>query len=295
MKVEIIARETIKPTSPTPQSLRDFKLSLIDQLAPHVYASLFFFYSFNGDTDVCASEQSQQLKKSFSDTLALFYPLAGRLKDNIVIDCSYYGAVYVEAPVDCPLVCLLKQPNGDKLTQLIPIEIESTESITGGFVSLVQASFFDCDGVAVGVCISHKLAVTAAVATFMRCWAATTTTLGSTTSVSLYDGAALFPPREFSAEILPITNFIKEKFAIKRFNTSKVAALKALASSASVERPTRAEVVSLLIWKCTMSAARKNIGFSRLSAMIRVVNIRKRVVPQLSKNSTRNLVGFYTA
>ncbi|KAL5826985.1 hypothetical protein ACOSQ3_018830 [Xanthoceras sorbifolium] len=113
--------------------------------------------------------------------------------------------------------------------------------------------------------------------------------------VSLYDGAALFPPREFSAEILPITNFIKEKFAIKRFNTSKVAALKALASSASVERPTRAEVVSLLIWKCTMSAARKNIGFSRLSAMIRVVNIRKRVVPQLSKNSTRNLVGFYTA
>ncbi|KAL5762308.1 hypothetical protein ACOSP7_018572 [Xanthoceras sorbifolium] len=260
MKVEIIARETIKPTSPTPQSLRDFKLSLIDQLAPPAYTSLLFLYSFNGDTDVCVSERSQQLKKSFSDTLALFYPLAGRLKDNIVIDCSDYGAVYVEARVDCPLVHLLEQPNGDKLTQLIPIEIESTEAITGGFVSLVQASFFYCGGVAFGVCISYKLADAATVATSMRCWAATTTTSGSIAAVLLYNEAALFPPREFSAEIPSINNFVKEKFAIKRF-----------------------------------VAARKNSGFSRPSAMIRVVNIRRRVMPSLPKNSVGNLVGFYTA
>ncbi|KAH7570432.1 hypothetical protein JRO89_XS05G0106000 [Xanthoceras sorbifolium] len=266
MKVEIIARETIKPTSPTPQSLRDFKLSLIDQLAPPAYTSLLFLYSFNGDTDVCVSERSQQLKKSFSNTLALFYPLAGRLKDNIVIDCSDYGAVYVEARVDCPLVHLLEQPNGDKLTQLIPIEIESTEAITGGFVSLVQASFFYCGGVAFGVCISYKLADAATVATSMRCWAATTTTSGSIAAVLLYNEAALFPPREFSAEIPSINNFVKEKFAIKRFvfDASKVAALKAVASSVSVKRPTRAEVVS-------------------------------RVMPSLPKNSVGNLVGFYTA
>ncbi|KAL5826982.1 hypothetical protein ACOSQ3_018827 [Xanthoceras sorbifolium] len=287
MKVEIIARETIKPTSPTPQSLRDFKLSLIDQLAPPAYTSLLFLYSFNGDTDVCVSERSQQLKKSFSNTLALFYPLAGRLKDNIVIDCSDYGAVYVEARVDCPLVHLLEQPNGDKLTQLIPIEIESTEAITGGFVSLVQASFFYCGGVAFGVCISYKLADAATVATSMRCWAATTTTSGSIAAVLLYNEAALFPPREFSAEIPSINKFVKEKFAIKRFvfDASKVAALKAVASSVSVKRPTRAEVV----------AARKNSGFSRPSAMIRVVNIRRRVMPSLPKNSVGNLVGFYTA
>ncbi|KAH7570433.1 hypothetical protein ACOSP7_018573 [Xanthoceras sorbifolium] len=299
MEVEIIARETIKPSSPTPQSLRKFKLSLIDQLTPPVYGSLLYFYSFNGDTNrhVSVSERSQQLKKSFSDTLTLFYPFAGRTVDNIMIDCSDYGALFIEARVDCPLSRFLRQPNGDELKRFIPTQVESTEASTG-FFSLVQASFFDCGGVAIGVCISHKLADGTTLGTFVRCWAAVTV-LGSDRAemVPIYNAAALFPPRKFPEAVPPLVDIAEERFSVKRFvfDASRVAALKAAAASASVERPSRAEAVTALLWKCALNAARSNSGSKRPSLLTRPVNIRRRISPPLPDSSVGNLVGFYMA
>nr|GMN70976.1 hypothetical protein TIFTF001_055110 [Ficus carica]GMN70980.1 hypothetical protein TIFTF001_055111 [Ficus carica] len=37
IKVEITRRETIKPSSPTPQHLRSVEFSIMDQLAPDFY------------------------------------------------------------------------------------------------------------------------------------------------------------------------------------------------------------------------------------------------------------------
>ncbi|KAK2636673.1 hypothetical protein Ddye_031465 [Dipteronia dyeriana] len=299
MKIQITARETLKPSSPTPQSLRDFKLSLIDQLIPPVYVSTLLFYPFiNGGTNN-HFERSEKLKKSFSDTLTLFYPLAGKTVDNITIDCSDYGALYVEARVDCALSEFLQQSNWDQLGEFIPIKDESTEESVG-FFSAVQASFFDCGGVAIAMSILHKLADAATAAVAMRCWAVTT--FGSAdaaeTVVPLYKSAEIFPPmRFFTAGAPPLVDFKKEKLPRKRlvFEASKIAALKALAVSESVERPTSAESVTALIWKCALNAARSNSGVSRPSILIRAVNIRRKIEPPLPDNSVGNLVGFYTA
>ncbi|KAK1575595.1 hypothetical protein Q3G72_006770 [Acer saccharum] len=147
--------------------------------------------------------------------------------------------------------------------------------------------------------ISHKLADAATVAVAMRCWAATT--FGSADApamVPLYNSAEIFPPRKFSASGVPkLVDFKKEKFPIKRlvFEASKVTALKALAVSETVERPTRAESVMALIWKCALNAARSNSGVSRPSILTRAVNIRRKIEPPLPDNSVGNLVGFYTA
>ncbi|KAK0573311.1 hypothetical protein LWI29_006249 [Acer saccharum] len=133
----------------------------------------------------------------------------------------------------------------------------------------------------------------------MRCWAATT--FGSADApamVPLYNSAEIFPPRKFSASGVPkLVDFKKEKFPIKRlvFEASKVTALKALAVSETVERPTRAESVMALIWKCALNAARSNSGVSRPSILTRAVNIRRKIEPPLPDNSVGNLVGFYTA
>ncbi|KAK0573044.1 hypothetical protein LWI29_002221 [Acer saccharum] len=298
MKIEITARETIKPSSPTPQSLREFKLSLIDQLTPPVYVSTLLFYSsINGGTNN-QFERSEKLKKSFSDTLTMFYPLAGKTVDNITIDCSDYGALYVEARVDCALSEFLQQANWDQLGEFIPTKVESTEESVG-FFSVVQVSFFDCGGIAIAMSISHKLADAATAAFAMRCWAVTT--FGSTDAaeavVPLYNSAEIFPPRRFSAAgVPPLVDFKKEKLPIKRlvFEASKVAALKALAVSDSVEQPTRAESVTALIWKCALNVARSNSGVSRPSILTRAVNIRRKIEPPLPDNSVGNLVWFYT-
>ncbi|KAK1574952.1 hypothetical protein Q3G72_001294 [Acer saccharum] len=148
--------------------------------------------------------------------------------------------------------------------------------------------------------ISHKLADAATAAFAMRCWAVTT--FGSTDAaeavVPLYNSAEIFPPRRFSAAgVPPLVDFKKEKLPIKRlvFEASKVAALKALAVSDSVEQPTRAESVTALIWKCALNVARSNSGVSRPSILTRAVNIRRKIEPPLPDNSVGNLVWFYTA
>ncbi|KAL9431673.1 hypothetical protein AB3S75_026800 [Citrus x aurantiifolia] len=44
MQLDIISKEIIKPSSPTPLQLKTHKLSLLDQLAPDIYTSFLLFY-----------------------------------------------------------------------------------------------------------------------------------------------------------------------------------------------------------------------------------------------------------
>ena len=74
MEINIISTENIKPSSPTPDHLRSFKVSLLDQLAPHFYVPLVLFYSadeFRSKSvlNPSAKEICDQLKKSLSKPL----------------------------------------------------------------------------------------------------------------------------------------------------------------------------------------------------------------------------------
>uniref|UniRef100_A0A516IJI8 BAHD acyltransferase n=1 Tax=Turnera subulata TaxID=218843 RepID=A0A516IJI8_9ROSI len=144
MEIEITLKETIKPSSPTPPDKRILKLSLSDQFTPVTYTSLVFFYpAASGDQDdhhyVTVAERTQQLKKSLSEALTHFYPLAGRLKDNVSIECEDQGAEYIEARIKCLLSDFLVKPDAVLLKNLLPAAIESTEAATGSQL-LVQAN-----------------------------------------------------------------------------------------------------------------------------------------------------------
>ena len=95
MKVDIIKREIIKPFTPTPSHLKTYKLSLLDQLQLVVYGPIVLFYAKNDL--ITSDQQSQRLKASLSKTLARFYSAAGRIKDNVTIECSDEGVQYIEA------------------------------------------------------------------------------------------------------------------------------------------------------------------------------------------------------
>ena len=83
MKPEIISRETIKPSFPTPHSQKWYKPSVFDQISYGVYIPISLFYTSNGgDNPVDFSHKLSGLKKSLSETLTRCYPLSGRIGDG---------------------------------------------------------------------------------------------------------------------------------------------------------------------------------------------------------------------
>lgn len=196
MKIEIIKTETIKPSSPTPPHLKTFKLCLLDQFQPVVYGPVAYFYPAK---NVTSGKRSKQLKKSPSKALTIFYPIAWRINDNITIECDDEGAQFVEAKFHGLLSTFLEKPADPKVLQrFLPIAFGSQKAGTWPLL-LVQATFFDCGGLAIGVCLSHKCADATTMGMFMKSWAATSK--GSAQIVApVLDAASYFPPIELSSD-----------------------------------------------------------------------------------------------
>ncbi|CAL5390466.1 unnamed protein product [Camellia sinensis] len=269
MKVEVIARETIKPSCPTPTHLQSFKLSLLDQVAFHFPNKFVLFYAAEAEVDPALSnyksvfeseseynstsdERSQRLKKSLSLVLTRFYPLAGRIKDHLTVDCNDAGAEYVEALANCTLSDLLQHPDPKTLghfcaTNRTPFLV-------------VQATFLKCGGMALGISISHKITDAATFSSFIKAWADTALLESPVLPPDFTANSSRFAPMTTEEEIsMKPINFNKLRFdGIPRgyvFVSSKISSLKAKATSASVPNPTRVETVSALIWKCLMATA----------------------------------------
>ncbi|XP_077232272.1 stemmadenine O-acetyltransferase-like [Tasmannia lanceolata] len=218
--VEIISTDTIKPSSPTPHHLRGFKLSLLDQLSPPTFVLLILYYSPNTASNV------HHLKKSLSETLVRFYPLAGRIKEDDTIDCNDEGVEFSVARVHGQLSDLLKQSEVEVLNQLIPCDTYRTRSSKDVLLT-IQSNIFDCGGMAIGVGILHKIADAATLGTFLNSWSATT--CGSSEAIigPSFDSVSFFPPKKVSRAVLSLVK-PEEKIVTKRFLflKSSIAALK---------------------------------------------------------------------
>ncbi|KAI3936678.1 hypothetical protein MKX01_034107 [Papaver californicum] len=66
MKVEVVSREIIKPSYPTPHHLKSFKLSLLDQLSPPFHVPFIFYYPI---TDNASSSTSVMFGATYSRNL----------------------------------------------------------------------------------------------------------------------------------------------------------------------------------------------------------------------------------
>lgn len=173
MEVQIISKQNVRPSSPTPPHLRNFKLSLLDQLIPVPYAPLLLYYPMNdnsGASNLDVPKRLGVLKKSLSETLTHFYPLAGKIKDELSIDCNDEGAYYVEAQVNCHLSEFLRQPDLLLVHLFFPCEL-LPKAVT--HVANFQVNVFECGGIAIGICISHLILDGAALSTFLKAWSAT--------------------------------------------------------------------------------------------------------------------------
>ncbi|KAM4107548.1 hypothetical protein ACB094_04G154200 [Castanea mollissima] len=295
MNVGIISKEIIKPSSPTPHHLSNFKLSFLDQIAPPLYIPIILFYDSKKFVDVDPFERSHLLKKSLAETLTPYYPLAGTpINEDFSINCNDQGVDYIQARVSCNLSQVVDNPKGKELMQLLPFEIYHSSTEFGKDVLLaVQYNMFECGGVAIAVCVSHKIADGTSAVTFVNAWAGMSRGESEIISPS-FDAAIHFPPRDITG-FMPSVAISKENIVTRRFvfNKSSIAMLREEASAAfgpEDKGPSRVEAISAFIWKRFMAMARAKQGKKpKLFAALHAVNLRERMVPQLPVHSFGNL------
>ncbi|PSS07700.1 Vinorine synthase [Actinidia chinensis var. chinensis] len=213
--VEFTSRETIKTSSPTPHSLRNFKLSLLDQLSHPVYVPFIFFYAPAKNSKLNPTDRIAQIKTSLSEILTRFYPVSGRLKDNSLIDCNNEGD-FLGAKASCSLPEVLRQPEPNVLNNFLR-QGYGTKSPTE-FQLAAQVNTISCGVIAIGVCFLHKIFDGSMIGSFINGWAAMAR--GSGESVTpIFSGASLFPPRDLPG-LFPSnspSNILKAKCMTKRF------------------------------------------------------------------------------
>ncbi|KAJ4712520.1 vinorine synthase-like [Melia azedarach] len=284
MKLQIISREIIKPSSPTPPHLRTHKLSIFDQLAPDVYFPVILFYSRS------SIKSSHHLKHSLSEILTHYYPFAGQVKDDFSIDCDDHGVIFIEANVASDMSEILKKPEIDLLENLLPCQ--PSESLTAPVNLAVQVNRFGCGGIAISICFKHIIADASAAANFIKNWAAVACGLNHSKDV-VFDSTAIFPPNDSIALVKSLYNrSLSAESITKRFvfHGDKIAALREKISQGSfLDRPTRFEAVSALIWAGVIGVVRERDKIAVTHLIRTPVNLRKRMNPPLPQESMGNI------
>ncbi|CAN1250524.1 Vinorine synthase [Linum perenne] len=169
MEVEVISVETIKPTTRAESAEVEkpsYKLSFADQLMMRSYFGIVIFYPPPANMN---EDGIQNLKSSLSKTLDTFYPLSGRIKDNLTVDDFQSGVPFTETRVKgCNSISeFLKCPDLKFLNQLSPVE---TFALTTKHDEpqpppvVVQINVFPCGGIALGFGFNHKVVDGATVA-----------------------------------------------------------------------------------------------------------------------------------
>ncbi|CAA0807305.1 HXXXD-type acyl-transferase family protein [Striga hermonthica] len=304
--VELISKSILKPSSPTPQTHKTLKLSFFDQLVPPFYVPVIFFYPADKTRSPALAKTSDpahishRLKQSFSHALSLFSALAGKLdpENPAAVQCCDAGARFIETRVHAHLTDAIKDPDMENLIKYLPADPHSV--IHESSLLAVQINFFDCGGIALGVCSSHQVTDGSSLVAFMLTWAEICLRGGQGQDRKFpqraeFDLARHFPPRDPSDPGFSHSIYLKkENLVTKRlvFDREKLAALRRRAATRSgskkVDHPTRVELVSAYIWKNVIEIGlAKNI---QLSAAWHVLNLRPRVTSCKLKNVFGNCI-----
>ncbi|KAI3820685.1 hypothetical protein L1987_08233 [Smallanthus sonchifolius] len=289
MKVTVLSKELIVPSSPTPSDLKTYKFSFIDQQIPPYYIPFILYYSHDESTTTTQSQITIKLKTSLSKTLTHFYPLAGRLtEDKNTVDCTDQGVQFLVARVESNLFDIIKSPIIEELNKLVKVETSYVEEQLA-----IQVNLFDCGGIAVGVSMSHRIGDACSISSFVRHWFALAK--GSETPLPgpVLDSAVLFPPMDscqFSRNPKdPTVPVPFETLVTKRFMFSSLAINKlkhkVVKDHDTLVNPTRVELVTALIWKCGTMA----LDECESSVAFHSINFRRKMVPCLQDQQFGNL------
>ncbi|KAM3698401.1 hypothetical protein ACB098_06G185800 [Castanea mollissima] len=300
VEVTIISKETIKPSTPTLNHLKPYKLTLLDQVTPATYVPTVLFFPMT-DLNLDVSQIIAQLKNSLSDTLNIYYPLSGSIKDNLFIHDFNMGVPFLEAPVNCSMSEFLKHQETELLSLFVPYRAfckESNITISHSCSTERLCLWWNSNRIEL-----HKIGDAATISAFLHSWAAIF--IGSPEKVrspNFSEGSTMFPPRDSLPQKYIATMddlWFKEGDYVTRrfvFHDKAITTLRAEAKSEQVPNPTRIEALTCFIWKhCTAASKAKSPGSKKTFIMVQAVNLRARMKPQLSDASIGNIFWWASA
>ncbi|KAM7497740.1 hypothetical protein LguiA_022154 [Lonicera macranthoides] len=257
----------------------------MDQFSPRVYMPMVLFYpNHEFDSQRKIVEKSQRLKYSLSETLTQYYPFAGRQTSTSYINCNDEGVEFQEARVKSKLSEVLEKSEDEALDLVLPTGLSWRGVRNNAALVIVRLVHFDCGGMAMAVCMSHKLADAYAFATFLTNWAAGTCQPEEQVAphfASWPYHEAIVPPGPDETMMWLTKRFV--------FHNSKIDQLKVMAAESGVKNPTRVGVLTALLYKCAMDASKANTGSFQPAFMNQLVNMRSKMVPPWPNSSAGNL------
>ncbi|KAJ6754691.1 F21J9.9 [Salix purpurea] len=212
-----------------------------------------------------------------------------------MVDCNDEGALFLEAKVSGQLAQLDLQGEGDarSLNRFVPF---GDEMAFNPIVLAVQINKFDCGGLVIGVCISHRVADGHTMGAFLKAWATACRAGMHEVIRPSFDAGALFPAADGLRFGTPVPRDHGSQIITKRFvfDGEKINSLKAevksFARDSDVKRPpSRVEVVTALLWKALIGVAQAKHGKLRPSLLTLPLNLRGRVDLPITGNSFGNL------
>ncbi|XP_050229286.1 stemmadenine O-acetyltransferase-like [Mercurialis annua] len=302
MEVEIIGKDCIKPSSPTPAHQKTYNISLLDQFMAFVYAHMILYYS-----NPVASNKTLLLKQSLSQTLTLFYPLAGKIRDDLSIECNDEGVLYLEARATISLSEFLKHHHITSLHQFLPHKSFLQSPCPGSYITMIQETTFSCGGFVIGINVLHLVMDGCGLASFLKAWGARARASGESDEkmmmmmIPSFHGPSIFPKcNDFSEDATVgslLSHFMRfEKMHAARFvfDGSAIVNLVEQATNSGVKNPTRVEVVSALLAKSLMAAFNSKSGNNNNNSLAinHAVNVRRRMVPPFPECSMGNFICY---
>ncbi|KAK8689025.1 hypothetical protein V6N13_087756 [Hibiscus sabdariffa] len=290
----------VKPSSEEVYLRRPFSLSLFDQFVPPYYLPLMFFYTKPNGSHLDTVQTLAEIKKSFSKALNQYYPLSGRTIDNRCIGSYDKGVPYVEARVRGCLADCIAQTEQEWMNQLLPTQPFCSIPASTSPQLTIQINVFDCGGIAIVLCFSHKVIDATTASAFMESWAAFNRgSDGEIPNPDMLDiGSRLFPllesiPQNYLSSIE--SHWFQEGWRTTRrfvFDDIAISALKFQAKSKRFEYPTRSIALGAFLWKYAMLVSRVASGRSKPSVLTQAVNLRSRLKLRLPQHTVGNLLVY---
>ncbi|KAL9244322.1 hypothetical protein vseg_018109 [Gypsophila vaccaria] len=196
MIVKVISKEIITPSSPTPKHLNLYHMSLLDHVNSPILMPLIFFYSPNpslnhqiSSNNITINSMLNHLKTSLAITLTKFYPLAGRIKDQNYVVCNDVGVPYSQSRVNADLIDVVHKAQVCDLDKLLPCKPKGPSKLP----LAIQINVFECGGIAIGLCINHKVSDAFSLIMFINTWSIIANNPCRSYLLPNFDVSKLFP------------------------------------------------------------------------------------------------------
>ncbi|MCD7453604.1 hypothetical protein HAX54_021547 [Datura stramonium] len=196
---------------------------------------------------------------------------------------------------------ILDYPHATHAESIVfPKDLPWAYNYEGGNLLVAQVSKFDCGGIAISVCLSHKIGDGCSVINFLNDWSSITRDHTKTTLVPSprFVGDSIFSAQNCGPLIIDpryvsdVNDCVQKRLV---FPTAKLDALRAkVATELGVENPTRVEVVSALIFKCATRAASSTSTSMRTSKLVNFLNLRTMMKPRLPRSAIGNVLSLFS-